>query len=74
MAPVVDRLSSEYEGAVEFKLLNVETDEGASSIASQFRVQYVPTFVFVDSNGNVTDTIVGETTEAELKAALDALQ
>lgn len=74
MAPVVDRLTKEYAGVVQVERLNVETDESASALASEFRVQYVPTFIFVDSNGTVTETIVGEATEAKLKTALDALQ
>lgn len=74
MAPVVDRLTEEYEGLVEVKRMNVESDEAAASLASSFRVQYVPTFVFVSADGTVIDTIVGETTEAKLKASLDAVQ
>lgn len=74
MAPVVDRLAEEYKGKVEFRKMNVETDDGASSLASRFRVEYVPTFVFVQSDGTVSATVVGETTEADLREALDALQ
>lgn len=74
MAPVVDRLAAEYAGDVEIRKMNVETDDGAASLASRLRVEYVPTFVFVQADGTVAATIVGETTEADLREALDALQ
>lgn len=74
MAPVVDRLTKEYEGSVEVRKVNVEASADTAALAAQYRVQYVPTFVFIDSTGAVADTIVGETTEADLKAALDSLR
>ncbi|MRS12643.1 MAG: hypothetical protein EG823_06190 [Actinobacteria bacterium] len=74
MAPVVDRLTSEYEGIVEIRRMDVESDAGAASLASGFRVQYVPTFVFVDSDGATANTLVGEVSENALVEALDALE
>ena len=38
MAPVVDRLKTEYEGVVEFRLINVETDTEGAQIANDFGV------------------------------------
>lgn len=74
MAPVVDRLADEYEGDVEIRKMNVEADEDAAALASQYRVEYVPTFVFVNSDGTTAETIVGEAKEADLRDALDALK
>jgi thiol-disulfide isomerase/thioredoxin len=74
MAPVVDRLAKEYEGTVEFKLYDVEKDQAGSELASEFRVQYVPTFVFVNKDGTIDATIVGEAAESDLRDKLDALQ
>ena len=74
MKPVVDRLKQEYEGKVTFKLYNVESDQEGQALAQQYGAQYVPTFVFVKSDGSVLETKVGETSEDDLKAALDALQ
>lgn len=74
MAPVVDRLTREYAGKVEIRAMNVEKDKAASDLASGFKVQYVPTFVFLNADGSVVDTIVGEASESQLKAALDALK
>lgn len=74
MAPVVDRLTAEYQGRVGVKRFNVEKDKDASALASQYRVQYVPTFVFIGSDGRVAKTLVGEVKESDLKSALDALR
>jgi thioredoxin-like negative regulator of GroEL len=74
MAPVVDRLKTEYEGKVEFRLLNADTDPDAASLGARFAVQYVPTFVLLDSDGTQRDMIVGEVSEDDLRAALDALR
>jgi thioredoxin 1 len=74
MAPVVDRLSKEYGDKVEIKQMNVENDNAAAALASEFRVQYVPTFVFVNTDGSVAKTIVGEVSEEDLRQALDSLR
>ena len=74
MVPVVDRLTGEYEGVVDVRALNVENDEEAAQLASGFRVQYVPTFVFVDAEGTTVETLVGEVSEADLREALDAIK
>jgi len=71
---VVDRLTTEYEGTVEIRTMNVEKDEAAAQLASDFRVQYVPTFVLLNADGTTSDIIVGEVTEDRLRGALDALR
>jgi thiol-disulfide isomerase/thioredoxin len=74
MAPVVDRLMDEYDGLVEFRLLNLETDDEASVLGEQFDIQYVPTFVLLNSDGSVSEVIIGEVLEQDLRDALDALR
>jgi len=74
MAPVVDRLTDEYEGTVEIRALNVEEDAAAAELASSYRVQYVPTFVLVNADGTTAETLVGEIEEGALREALDALK
>ena len=73
MAPVVDGLKAEYEGDVEFRLVNVETDPDGPGLASKYGAQYVPTFVFLNADGTVAKTLVGEQSEAQLRSALDGL-
>lgn len=71
---MVDRLTTEYEGTVEIRQMNVEKDESAAQLAADFRVQYVPTFVLLNADGTTSDIIVGKVTEDRLRGALDALR
>jgi thioredoxin-related protein len=75
MAPVVDRLADEYTGKVDVKKMSLNGDDpAAEELATRFGVEYVPTFVFVDSQGTQQGLIVGETAESNLRAKLDALR
>ncbi len=71
---MVDRLKAEYEGTVEFRLVNVDTDPQGQALMTQYRAQYVPTFVLLMSDGSVSQTIVGAQDEDLLRSALDALE
>jgi len=74
MKPVVDGLSEEYADKVEFRRLNVETDQKAIELANQMGVTAVPTFVFVNSNGVQAGTKIGGATAEDLRAQIDKLQ
>jgi thioredoxin-related protein len=75
MKPVVDRLTTDYSGKVDIKKMPLDKgDTTAEQLASTFGVEYVPTFVLVDSKGVRQDLIVGETGEEGLRAKLDALR
>lgn len=73
MAPVVRGLEGEYEGKVEFRLYDVEKDSEGGSLMAQFGAQYVPTFVFLNSDGTKAEQVVGEVDEARLREVLDSL-
>jgi len=74
MKPLVEGLEKTYKDKIEFRLLNVEDDQAAVALAEKLGVQYVPTFIFVTADGVTSKTLVGEQSEATMKAALDALQ
>ena len=74
MKPLVEGLKPQYADKVEFRLYNVESDQEGVALANALGVQYVPTFVFVNSDGVISQQVVGEQTEAQMKQALDALQ
>jgi len=74
MKPLVERLEQNYKDKVEFRRLNVETDQAAIALANSMGVQYVPTFVFVNSNGVISKNVVGGMTEQALSSSVDALQ
>jgi thiol-disulfide isomerase/thioredoxin len=74
MKPLVERLQQSYAGKVEFRTLNVESDKNANDLASSLGVQYVPTFLFVNSDGVIAKTTVGEMTEQALTDEVAALK
>ncbi len=74
MKPVVDRLSQEYAGRVEFKLYDVDKSEEGQRLMRRYGAQYVPTFVFVGSDGAEAGRAVGEVSEAEMRRLLDSLE
>jgi len=74
MKPVVDGLAKQYKAKVEFRRLNVETDQAANELAMSMGVTGVPTFIFVNSNGVQAGQIVGSTTKEQMIQTLDQLQ
>lgn len=74
MKPVVDGLEKLYGEKVEFRRLNVEKDQAAVELANSMGIQYVPTFLYVNTDGSVVGQVVGEQTEEQMKQALDQLQ
>lgn len=74
MKPVVDRLRDEYEGKVDFTVYVDRPDEEGERIASRLGLRYVPTFVFVNTDGSVAKLDVGEIAERTMRERLDALR
>jgi len=71
---VVDRLEKEYQGKVEFRRVDVEKDPQGPALMQQFKAQYVPTFVFINSDGSTAAIKVGELSRGDLQKALDGLK
>ena len=74
MKPLVEGLEKTYSSKVEFRRLNVESDQNAIALANKLGVQYVPTFVFVNADGVVAKTTVGEMTLDALTSAVTSLK
>ena len=74
MKPLVEGLEKQYGDKIEFRRLNVETDQQAIELANQMGVTAVPTFVFVNSDGVQAGTKIGGATAEDLKAQIDALK
>lgn len=72
---MVDRLKQAYAGKVDFR---VYTDSPSGSegdeLARSFGIQYVPTFIFINSDGSTAGIKVGAPSEADLRAGIDALK
>lgn len=74
MKPVVDRLKQEYEGKVEFRLINSDTDPKAPSLSQKYGITAVPTFVFLNADGSEAGRLLGEVAEDQMRSRLDALK
>ena len=69
MAPVLDKLSKEYDGKLDVCKLNVDDNP---QTATKYRVMSIPTLLFF-KNGDKIEQIVGAVPEAELRPKIDAL-
>jgi len=75
MKPLVERLEKEYKGKIEFRRYVDSGDPVGDRLSQAFNVQYVPTFVFVNSNGSLSgQLIVGGVDESVLRQRLDLLK
>lgn len=74
MAPIVSGLVGEYEGDVAIRMYNVDTSDEGAALAEEYGVQFVPTFIFVNAEGEDVDQLIGEVSEKTLKASLDDLK
>jgi thioredoxin-like negative regulator of GroEL len=75
MKPLVEGLEKTYSGKVEFRRLNLGgADQNANTLADSLGVQYVPTFVFVNSDGSIATNLVGEVTVDTLTANINTLK
>jgi thioredoxin len=69
LAPTLQRLAAEFAGRVKIVKVNVDTEP---ELARRFRVESIPTLVFV-AGGNVVGKTTGVATEASLRGALGQL-
>ncbi len=69
VAPIVDELSTEYEGKVKFVKLN--TDDNVRT-ASAYGIRSIPTLL-VFKGGQPVGQIIGFRPKSELKKKLDAV-
>jgi thioredoxin len=69
IAPVIHKLSEEYQGKVKF--VKVDTDAN-QELAMQFGIMSIPTVMFF-SKGNVEDIVIGAVPSTVLKSKVDAL-
>jgi thioredoxin 1 len=67
MAPVLEELSKEYDGKIQFAKLN--TDENYDS-ATQFGIQSIPTLV-IFQNGKEVHRLIGFAPQPQLKRQID---
>lgn len=68
MTPVIDELSTEYDGKAVIGKLNVDDNP---EIPMNYNVRGIPTFL-IFKNGELKEKIVGATTKQALKDKIDA--
>ena len=56
LKPTIEALEKEYAGKIEIKSINVDESK---DLAQKFKVQAIPTLVFLDAKGNELSRIVG---------------
>lgn len=71
-AAVAAEVTPGYEGRVAFVNL-VLTDERAQDLLRAYPIEYIPTSVFVDGQGQVVESFVGPLDEQQMRARLDSL-
>ena len=69
VAPVIEKLETQYENKIKFCRLNV--DENPQT-AAKYRVMSIPTLLFI-KGGEVVETVVGAVPERTLQPKLDAM-
>jgi len=75
MKPLVEGLEKTYAGKVEFRRMNSDgSDANANALANTLGVQYVPTFYFVNADGSISKSVVGEMTQDALASSVAALK
>jgi len=68
VAPVVEELSKEYSGKIEFAKINVDEN---GTLASQYGIMSIPTLI-IFKKGKPAEQVIGFRPKAELKKLLDS--
>lgn len=72
---MVDGLVKKYAGRYDIRIMNGSvTDRNVvAKLAQKYSIRYVPTFVFVNSDGAVNATVVGAVPVSKLEQELARL-
>lgn len=70
--PIVDRVAGEFRGEVRVVKVDIHTPPGRR-LWDRFGVQFTPTLVFLDANGQEVSRITGVPDGEDLRSRLAAL-
>jgi thioredoxin 1 len=69
IAPILDEIAGEKNGAVKIGKINVDHNQ---ALSTKFQIRAIPTLLFF-KNGEVKEQIVGMTSKRDLLAKIEAL-
>lgn len=69
LSPVLEELSDEYAGKVDFYKVNVDEE---NELASHFGIRSIPTLIFINKNGQ-TQRSQGAMGKSQLKQAIEKI-
>lgn len=72
MSPVVDQATKDFKGKVLIVKVNMD-DRDNLQFADRYQITAIPTFVFLDSKGNLTDKAVGVLSKDDLYSKIKAI-
>lgn len=67
MKPIFHKLAAEYADKYNFITIDIDEEPG---LAEKYHIQAVPTFIFIDADGEEGDRIKGAVDESELRDML----
>ena len=70
MQPIVEHLGKKYENRILIRKINVDENP---AMASHYNIEAIPTFIFIDSAGNVKSRLVGYQTEQDMEKHLNEI-
>jgi thioredoxin 1 len=70
MSPIIDELSNEYDGKIIVGKINVDENP---ELSTKFKVRSIPTLLFINEKGEVSEIVVGAKPKSELAKKMDAL-
>jgi thioredoxin-related protein len=75
MEPVIQALSEKYQEEVAFLVIDVEKsdDPSVEKLARDFQVQYIPTIILIDHQGQVLKQHVGAVAKEELTEEIEQM-
>ena len=74
MWPLVEGLKQTYGAKVDIRRVDAAGDPSGVALAEKLNVSGVPTFVFVNADGVIAQTVVGGMTQDALTAAVARLK
>lgn len=72
MAPIVDEAKNKYEGKVVITQLDIDKEENKAKV-DEHGIRAVPTFVFINAQGDVAKKVEGAISKKQLEAQIESL-